>query len=357
MRFFTDESEEPAGFSRPAFATAFTRWWMACSAPEPGFSRLLHTLHKARLKPANKRLKFASHHRLQAGGKHRSAEADPWTLHARGNPRQTLNPPFAVRYSAFMPDDQALPPAPPTSPALDDDAYCPNCGYNQRGLPGSPIRCPECGDSHLRSELRRPKLPRVISPLEREKRGLKAAADLCAVAVLPGLLGVLTLLLAEYDTRPVAVPVTIASGVIWLGGVALFAWRCRGLPGWGLALAKYHIAGSVAMAVNLLLVAVGWGLLGAGCTSVAGSMLDEIDHALGGSTLGIAVVIGLVATMCLLPGPLVAALVVRFDPMGWLKRIGAGPLDELARESVDRSRKADERRHPPTLQARNGPSS
>lgn len=262
---------------------------------------------------------------------------------------------FATRYSAFMPDDQALPPAPPTSLRLDEDAYCPNCGYNQRGLPGSPIRCPECGESHLPSELRRPELPRVISPLEREKRALKAAADLCAVAVIPGLLGVVTLLLTEPETRRVAMPVTIASGAIWLFGAVLFAQRCRRRLGWGLVLAKYHLWGSVAMAGNLLLVAVGWGLLGALCMFSAGGVLEGVDHAWGGSSLGIAVVIGLAAAMWLGPGLLVAALVVRFDPMAWLKRLGADALDELARESIGQRPKANECPKPSTRQTQNDP--
>ena len=140
----------------------------------------------------------------------------------------------------------AIQPSPGTPAALDEDAYCPNCAYNQRGLSGDPIRCPECGNSYLRVELRRPTVRRVISQLERSRRGLKAAADLCAVAVLPGLSGMLTLLLAESDMRQIALPVTIASAAIWLCGLGLFAWRCRGLPRWGMALAKYHLLGSAA---------------------------------------------------------------------------------------------------------------
>jgi hypothetical protein len=41
-----------AGVSRPAFATAFTRWWWVCGVSEPGFSQLSPALDGARLKPA-----------------------------------------------------------------------------------------------------------------------------------------------------------------------------------------------------------------------------------------------------------------------------------------------------------------
>lgn len=29
---------------------------------------------------------------------------------------------------------------------IETDLYCPQCGYNLRGLSGNPVRCPECGE-------------------------------------------------------------------------------------------------------------------------------------------------------------------------------------------------------------------
>jgi len=214
---------------------------------------------------------------------------------------------------------------------LNTDAYCPNCKYNLRGLSGDPMRCPECGGRYMRAELRWPKKPRVMTRQERARRYLERSADLCAMATIPGLVGAAVLLVAEYYTRQVFWPMMIASVVIWLIGFALFAGRCRGLPQWGRALAVYHLAAVPAMVVDLVLVAVTWGVAGGLCAAVMGPPTERLFSALGrSSSTAIACAVTLGVGVVLLPGLAAGWLVVRFDPMGGLKRLGADRLNALA---------------------------
>jgi hypothetical protein len=212
---------------------------------------------------------------------------------------------------------------------LNTDAYCPNCRYNLRGLSGDPMRCPECGGRYMRAELRWPKKPRVMTRQERARRDLQRRADLCALAVIPGLVGATVWLAGDYVARQLALPITVVSMIIWLIGFALLARRCRGLSQWGRALAVYHLAAVPAMVVNLALVAVTWVVAGILCVVNIGSMLDRLPGSATVAT-GVAVVAVLVIAGVLLPGLAAAWLVVRSDPMGGLKRLGADRLNALA---------------------------
>jgi hypothetical protein len=225
------------------------------------------------------------------------------------------------------------PPAPPEPPgALDQDAYCPGCGYNVRGLAGDPIRCPECGNRYARAELRWPKQRRVMTRLERCQRNLKANADICAAATIPGLFALLVLALGGRMLRELVAPLAVTSALIWLLGFALFARRCRGLRGWPRALATYHVTAAPAMLVNLLLVSMAWILVGGLCGLGLGSIIDALrsDAEIVVASL---LLVGAVAAL----GLLLAWLAVRLDPMRWLKRQGADRLNALAQQLADRT--------------------
>lgn len=187
----------------------------------------------------------------------------------------------------------------------------------------------------MRAELRQLAQRRVLTRAERARRALRARADLCAAAALPLLAGVVVQLTCGYYTRQVRLPMTIVAAVVWLVGFGLVAARCRGLPHWRRALAIYHLAAVPAMLVNLVLVAAGWALAGGMC---AGSGCSEggfrgLHRVL--SAIGQGIFDAVLLAMSL--GSLLAIgwLVVRYDPMRWLKRLGADRLHALAEQLVD----------------------
>lgn len=66
----------------------------------------------------------------------------------------------------------------------NQDVYCLNCEYNLRGLPGDPVRCPECGQTFDRDEL-------DVSPLAVANRlsRLENIATFSAMLLGGGVLG------------------------------------------------------------------------------------------------------------------------------------------------------------------------
>ncbi len=241
-------------------------------------------------------------------------------------------------------------PDPPTPleplAALDRDAFCPGCGYNVRGLAGDPIRCPECGTRYARSELRRPKQPLVMTRLERCQRNLKASADLCALATLPGLLALWVLFTGDdlrFAPLPIGIapvntwPVALTSATVWLIGCILFATRCWGLRGWVRALAIYHLTAAPVMLINLLFVVVAATLIGELIGSALGPQAAKVSATLQrvtrGTPLPNAGTAILPAATMLLP----AWLAVRLDPLSIVKRIGADRLATLAQQLAERT--------------------
>ena len=128
--------------------------------------------------------------------------------------------------------------APDTPPALDEDLYCFTCGYNLRGLPGDPVRCPECFDAFSRTLLRARIRIRVVTRLERMRRNLGVSGDLCALGLVPALFGVYGLAWGSITDREFYVSIGETGGVIWLLGFGNFARICWRLPGWAMAFAK-----------------------------------------------------------------------------------------------------------------------
>ena len=199
-------------------------------------------------------------------------------------------------------------PPDPGVDTLDENLYCVECGYNLRGLFGDPIRGPECFHECSRTELRAQTQARTITRLERKRRELETGGNLCALAVVPGVLAMIGWAYGDYWSRAVLKPICITCGVIWLAGFLLFLVMSRGRPGWLIALAKYHCSAVPAMAINLVSCVVGLALI----TAVVGHTG-----------------IGLLAWPVFLAVPVV---IVYANPMRRLSRLGAGDLERLARQ-------------------------
>jgi hypothetical protein len=175
------------------------------------------------------------------------------------------------------------------------------------------------------------------------------------MATLPGLIGAAVLLDGGYVARQLALPVTITSGIVWLLGFTLFAWRCGGLPKWGRALAVYHLAAAPAMAVELVLVLVAWGFVSGMCGLGLPRMFDTFHALIPVSAVGTTLVGWATVTVLCLPGVGFAWLAVRLNPLGWFKRLGADRLYALADQLAERQPKPDAQAVPPSASTSDTP--
>lgn len=141
------------------------------------------------------------------------------------------------------------------------NVYCLECGYNLRGLPGDPRRCPECG--HL-NPMSLAQLP--ASAIQEELRRMETNPAVCVGMVLVGgPLTVLALSLVALDYPHVepeslvcpAIPISISLG-IWSVCARGFRRSCRGRPMWKSALWRYHCyaLGLCALVAGLMLLPI-----------------------------------------------------------------------------------------------------
>lgn len=189
---------------------------------------------------------------------------------------------------------------------LDIDLYCLNCGYNLRGLPGDPIRCPECFHINSHEDLLCP--PREV---QRRVRKMHRCADLC---VLVGFLVVVSLVGAG-ATGHIGCPVfaVLALALPWGICVTEFKNACLAEPGWQRTLLWLHLHGLLVLAASALLFFL---LLLVGRALVGVDVLAVFEHPW--SWVGVAVL----------------AVVAAFAVAG--RRYGrrADELERLAREAV-----------------------
>lgn len=134
---------------------------------------------------------------------------------------------------------------------IRSDLYCFKCGYNQRGLSGDPVRCPECGDVHRRADLEIP------------AAAIRAALGRLETAPAYNFLGLIGAPLLAWLVVPVALTrsgdATVACLWVLVFGLmasvpfTLLHYRrtCRWRPGWLAALLRFHV-GALAM-LGLLL--------------------------------------------------------------------------------------------------------
>ena len=215
--------------------------------------------------------------------------------------------------------DAAPPESEPEAVTDTEDLPCSNCGYNLRGLPGTIRRCPECFHESTVGALRVTARIRTLSRLERIERNLRAAGTLCALPVGLSVLVALIYVIEPDDFRCVRKPFGVTASVTWLVGFSLFAGKCHGIPGWLMALVKYHCWVAPAMTLNTILFSLGVFLSG---------LLPGLVNA-----SGMLVLTGGAATLWLL---------VYFRPMRWLSRFGDEAVAPLAQELAKRPPKRHE---------------
>jgi len=142
---------------------------------------------------------------------------------------------------------------------LDIDLYCLNCGYNLRGLPGDPVRCPECFHENARADLLCPP-----DEVQRRVRRMHRYADFCVVI---SFLFVASLIGAAAAREPACLVCGIlALPMAWGICVTHFKNACLSEPGWSRTLLRinaYGLAWVVSSAVFLSLIGLAtWFLLG-----------------------------------------------------------------------------------------------
>jgi hypothetical protein len=150
--------------------------------------------------------------------------------------------------------DTALPPLPPDAlpqppppsdaglPTNQRDLYCPGCGYNLRGLPGDPIRCPECGRM---CPLREVELPAAM--IKRRLVRLESASAY-SVFFLYGAIGAVLFALSNASLSAPGgtsmAPCGLVGCIFGLAAALAVSRRsCDAHPDWPLALAQYHFFG------------------------------------------------------------------------------------------------------------------
>jgi hypothetical protein len=165
-----------------------------------------------------------------------------------------------------MPDAQEPNVQDPAGP-LDIDLHCLHCGYNLRGLPGDPVRCPECFHENARADLLCPP-----AEVQRRVRKMHRYADFC---VLVGFLIVIALVSAAVQREPSCLVCgLVVLPVVWAVSAIMFERACLSQAGWlGILLrtSVYGVLWAIGSIVCLALTALAaWVLFGSDARSVFG---------------------------------------------------------------------------------------
>jgi len=124
----------------------------------------------------------------------------------------------------------------------NEDWFCLRCLHSLKGLPGDPVRCPECGELSWADDLRI-----ATSKIESRMRVAETLLSLCVLGMWATVLGA-----AAFCFFPAAGgPVLLGGLLIW--GVSLrgFARLIRHAKGLGSAIWWYHFTGLVWLVVLL----------------------------------------------------------------------------------------------------------
>ncbi len=169
--------------------------------------------------------------------------------------------------------------------SLDRDLFCPTCDFNLRGLPGDPIRCPECGQYSAATPLD-DAARRVIE--ERIRRAHRLAGACLAGLLTAGVGGVVVV----YAAWPGLVVLLIG-----LTGIAVtaraFRRACQPRGGW-LGPLIWHVA------VTLIGIVLALGAAGA-VLAMAVTLSDRTPRSGSGVLwLSLLVAAGCIALVALL---------------------------------------------------------
>ncbi len=141
----------------------------------------------------------------------------------------------------------------------DRDLYCLHCGYNLRGLPDDPRRCPECAHENLVADLLVP-AQRITKALRQLETG-PAMATGALVTLLVWLLPLLVVMLWPGIGSPPAIAFALViAGILacvaaYVTGVRKFRRTCRARAGWTSALWRHHLFGLLtALCLSVFLV-------------------------------------------------------------------------------------------------------
>ena len=128
-----------------------------------------------------------------------------------------------------------------TGPVVDtvpdtEDLFCITCGYNVRGIPGDPRRCPECGYENHVADMRIP-----AGMIQKQAGKLETLPVVCVAWIFVALFA---LPLSASPSLGWTYGL-IAAAVIVLGwGVCVYRYAnsCEFRPGWGIILGEMHVA-------------------------------------------------------------------------------------------------------------------
>lgn len=133
---------------------------------------------------------------------------------------------------------------------------CPACGYNLLGIPGDPLRCPECGTVTARADLWAPfvNTSRALSTL------LWLAVASLAAAVLVVLLALYMALagsLSASTDKAIAAIIAVVAALAWAVLARAFGRRCEPGSRWALLLLQLYFR-YVTFFIGLCLAAGAW---------------------------------------------------------------------------------------------------
>lgn len=147
---------------------------------------------------------------------------------------------------------------------MDDpnrNLYCLGCGYNLRGLSGDPRRCPECGKLNAMADLEVP-AERINRALRRLQTGpaLSTSAFTALILWLLPALYVVVFPFSGTSSPPLGIWIFLISSIVlavvaWVVGVFMFRSSCQPKSGWVIALATFHIFGTLVAASGIAAIA------------------------------------------------------------------------------------------------------
>lgn len=115
--------------------------------------------------------------------------------------------------------------------------FCPQCNYNLNGLPGDPVRCPECGEIPWEADLRT-----AAGQIERRVRTAETLLSLCVLGMWVAALGGSILL---FFGGAGGGALLLSGLVVWGAGLRWFVCHIPRAEGrWG-AVGWYHVTGLV----------------------------------------------------------------------------------------------------------------